>query len=54
MATSSRSTPVLIALLAALAVYAAYTGAGIEMLGMSGLQARGQRVAAIKDTIALY
>ena len=54
MATTSRSTPILVALLAALAVYAFYTGAGIEMLGMSGLKARRARVEAIKDTIATY
>lgn len=54
MATTSRSTPILVALLAALAVYAFYTGAGIEMLGINGLQARRARVQAIKDTIATF
>lgn len=54
MATTSRSTPILVALLAVLAVYAFYTGAGIEMLGINGLQARRARVQAIKDTIATF
>ena len=54
MAANARSTPILVALLAALAVYAFYTGAGIEMVGIQGLQARRARVQAIRDTIATY
>ncbi|HJS48111.1 MAG TPA: type 4a pilus biogenesis protein PilO [Gemmatimonadales bacterium] len=54
MATTSRTTPLLVALLAGLAVYACYTGAGIEMLGFNGLQARRARVQAMRDTIATF
>lgn len=49
---SSRSTPVLVALLAALAGYALYTGAGVNMLGFDGLQSRKARVQAVEDSIA--
>lgn len=52
MASSSRTTPLLVALLAALAGYALYTGAGVNLLGFDGLQARKARVAAMADTIA--
>jgi len=49
---SSRSTPLLVALLAALAGYALYTGAGVNMLGFDGLQSRKARVQAVDDSIA--
>src|SRR6266545_1067803 len=50
--SSQKSAPVLVALLAGLAGYIAYTGAVIGNLGMSGVTARQERVAALRDTIA--
>jgi type IV pilus assembly protein PilO len=43
---------VLVILLAGLVGYVGYTGAVIETVGMSGLSARQDRVAAVRDTIA--
>ena len=50
--TSQKSAPVLVALLAGVVGYIAYTGAVIDNLGMSGVTARQERVAAMRDTIA--
>lgn len=50
--TSQKATPVLVILLAGLVGYMGYTGAVIETVGMSGLSARQDRVAAVRDTIA--
>lgn len=50
--SSQKSTPVLVVLLAGLVGYIAYTGAGIDALGVHGLSARQQQVVAIRDTIA--
>src|SRR5919106_5635888 len=50
--TSQKSTPLLLILLAAVAGYIAYTGSVIDMVGLSGLAARTERVTAIRDTIA--
>src|SRR5512138_1615726 len=50
--SSQKSTPVLVILLAGLVGYIAYTGAGISALGMNGLSARREQIAAVKDTIA--
>ena len=47
-----KSTPVLMALLAGLVGYIAYTGSGINSLGLSGLASRKVQVAAVRDTIA--
>ena len=53
MALSSKNaTPVMVALLAALVGYIAYTGAVIDNLGMQGLVARKEKVVAVQDTIA--
>ena len=49
---SQKSTPVLVILLAGITGYIAYTGAVIETAGMRGLNAREERVTAVKDTIA--
>jgi type IV pilus assembly protein PilO len=49
---SQKSAPVLVILLAGLVGYIAYSGAVIGALGLSGLQARQNRVAAVQDTIA--
>jgi type IV pilus assembly protein PilO len=48
----SKSTPVLVLLLAGLAGYIGYTGAVLEQVGVSGLAARKEQAAAIRDTIA--
>ena len=48
----SKSTPALVLLLAGLAGYIGYTGAVLDQLGMSGLAARKEQAAAIRDTIA--
>jgi type IV pilus assembly protein PilO len=49
---SQKSAPVLVILLAGLVGYIAYTGAVIDNLGISGLTARQEKVAAVRDTIA--
>jgi type IV pilus assembly protein PilO len=49
---SQKSTPILVAVLAGIVGYIAYTGSVIDAVGMSGLQARQERVVAVKDTIA--
>ena len=50
--SSQKSAPVLLAVLAGLVGYMAYTGAVISTLGVKGLPARKEEVAAIRDTIA--
>jgi type IV pilus assembly protein PilO len=50
--SSQKATPVLVMLLAGLTGYVAYTGTVIDAVGMTGLVAREERVAAVKDTIA--
>ncbi len=50
--SSQKATPVLVILLAGLVGYIAYTGAVVDAVGMKGLVARKERVAAIQDTIA--
>jgi type IV pilus assembly protein PilO len=49
--SSHKATPMLAMLLAGLTGYIAYTGTVIDALGMSGLVAREERVAAVRDTI---
>jgi type IV pilus assembly protein PilO len=49
--SSQKATPMLAILLAGLTGYIAYTGTVIDSLGMSGLVAREERVAAVRDTI---
>jgi len=48
---SQKATPVLVIMLAGLVGYIAYTGAVIDVVGVSGLSARQQRVVAVRDTI---
>jgi type IV pilus assembly protein PilO len=50
--SSQKSGPVLVVLLAGLVGYIAYTGTLIRNLGVSGVTARQDRVAAMRDTIA--
>ena len=53
MATSERTTPLLLGVLALLVGYIGYTGAGISSIGLSGIDAQRERVAATKDTLSL-
>ena len=48
----SQSTPVLVLVLAGIAGYVGYTGAVLDQVGVSGLAARKEQAAAIRDTIA--
>ena len=50
--SNEKATPVLALALALLFGYIAYTGAVIQMVGISGLQARQARITAVRDTIA--
>jgi type IV pilus assembly protein PilO len=50
--SNQKATPLLVMLLAGLTGYIAYTGTVIDAVGMTGLVAREERVAAVKDTIA--
>lgn len=52
LTSSSKSTPLLLVLLAGMLGYSLYTGAIVDMVGISGIQARNARVQAVKDTIA--
>ena len=49
--SSQKSTPVLVALLAGIVGYIAYTGTVIDAVGLSGMQVRQAKVVAVKDTI---
>ena len=53
MATSERTTPLLLGVLALLVGYIGYTGAGISSIGLSGIDAQREKVAATKDTLSL-
>jgi type IV pilus assembly protein PilO len=50
--SSQKSTPILVTLLAGIVGYIAYTGSVIDNLGLSGMAARQEQVAAVRDTIA--
>ncbi|HEX6615447.1 MAG TPA: type 4a pilus biogenesis protein PilO [Gemmatimonadales bacterium] len=50
--SSQKSTPILVIVLAGLAGYVAYTGTGIDAVGLQGMSARHSRIEAIQDTIA--
>ena len=50
--SSKKATPILALLLAAMFGYIGYTGAVLEQVGLSGLNARKEQVTAIRDTIA--
>jgi type IV pilus assembly protein PilO len=49
--SKEKTTPLIAMLLAVLVGYVGYTGAVIEMVGVTGLASRKERVSAIKDTI---
>ncbi len=52
MADTPKSTPILILLVACAVGYMGWSGDGIEMLGIEGVQDRKARVTAIEDTLA--
>jgi type IV pilus assembly protein PilO len=49
---SQKATPILLALIAGMVGYVGYTGAVLDQVGVSGLAARKEQAAAIRDTIA--
>lgn len=51
MAESSKNTPILLLLIALLVGYAGWTGAGLELVGIEGAQARRERATAMQDTL---
>ncbi|HEV8356775.1 MAG TPA: hypothetical protein VGQ17_08445, partial [Gemmatimonadales bacterium] len=50
---STRSKAVLAIALAGLLGYMVYTGDGLSIIGIEGLQARQARVQAVRDSIAV-
>jgi Tfp pilus assembly protein PilO len=52
--SNEKATPVLMLLLALIVGYCAYTGTVIDMVGIKGLAAGKERVAAIRDTIIRF
>jgi type IV pilus assembly protein PilO len=50
--SSSKSTTLLVAVLAGIVGYIAYTGSLIDTIGLTGLGARHDRVVAVRDSIA--
>lgn len=53
MADKPKSTPVLLALFAALVAYAGYSGDGVNLIGLEGIKFRMERVDSMQDTLAL-
>ncbi len=51
MAESSKNTPILLLLIAVLVGYAGWSGAGLEMIGIDGVQVRREKVTAMRDTL---
>jgi Tfp pilus assembly protein PilO len=51
MADTPKSTPLLLLLVAALVGYIGYTGAGLDLVGARGIQARQSGVVAMRDTL---
>jgi type IV pilus assembly protein PilO len=52
LVNDSNKTPVLALVLTVLVGYMLYSGAGIELLGIDGVQARRAHVAALQDTLS--
>jgi type IV pilus assembly protein PilO len=52
ISSDSRSTPLLLLLLAGIVGYIVYSGSVIDQVGMTGLQAGRERIAAVRDTIS--
>jgi type IV pilus assembly protein PilO len=51
MADTPKSTPLLLLLIALLIGYIGYNGAGLDLIGVDGVQARQERVVALRDTL---
>jgi len=52
--SNEKATPLLLLLLAGIVGYCAYTGTVINLVGLKGLAASRQHVAAVRDTIAHF
>ena len=52
--SNEKATPLLMLLLAGIVGYVAYTGTVINLVGLKGIAAGQQRVAAIRDTITSF
>jgi len=52
--SNEKATPLLLLLLAGIVGYCAYTGTIINLVGLKGLAASRQHVAAVRDTIAHF
>lgn len=52
LSSGSKSTGLLLALIAGLVGYIAYTGSLIDLVGMNGMQARTARIEALRDTVS--
>jgi type IV pilus assembly protein PilO len=52
ISSDSRSTPLLLLALAGIVGYIVYSGSVIDQVGMTGLQAGRERIAAVRDTIS--
>ncbi len=50
--SSQKATPILVILLAGVVGYVGYSGALLDTVGVAGVTARQEQVAAVKDTIA--
>ncbi|MGH7593794.1 MAG: type 4a pilus biogenesis protein PilO [Gemmatimonadales bacterium] len=53
MGESSKTVPIVLTLIALLLGYAAYTGDGISMLGMSGVQTRAAHADSLRDSLVV-
>jgi Tfp pilus assembly protein PilO len=51
MADTPKSTPLLLLLIAILLGYIGYTGSGLDLIGVDGVQTRQERVLALQDTL---
>lgn len=52
LVNDQNKTPILVLVLVALFGYMLYSGAGIDLLGIDGVQVRKERIAALRDTLA--
>ncbi len=52
LVNDQNKTPILALVLTALVGYMLYSGAGIELLGLDGIQVRKARITALQDTLA--
>lgn len=52
LVNDQNKTPILVLVLVALFGYMLYSGSGIDLLGIEGVQVRKARIAALRDTLA--